>query len=72
MKTPPRDSTHQGFPTTPTLHINSPKKISFEFIEFFMTKLLNIQWLLYHNSKQHKATLMHTHMKRILSSIQFN
>jgi hypothetical protein len=32
MKTPPRNSTHQGFPTTPTLYLNSPKKISFDFI----------------------------------------
>jgi hypothetical protein len=72
MKKPPRNSTHQGFPTTPTLHLDSPKKFSFYFIEFLMTKLLNIQWILYRNSKQYKATLMHTHMKRILCSIQFN
>lgn len=71
MKTPPRDPTHQGFPITPTLHLNSTKNFNFEFIEFLMTKLLNIQWILYHNSKQYKATLMHTHMKRILCPIQF-
>jgi hypothetical protein len=39
---------------------------------FLMKKLLNIQWLLYHNSKQYKATLMHTHMEIIVCSIQIN
>jgi hemolysin-activating ACP:hemolysin acyltransferase len=72
MKTPPRNSIHQGFRTTPTLHLDSPKTFSFDFIEFLMKTLLNIQWLLYHNSKQYKAALIHSHMKRILCSIQFN
>jgi hypothetical protein len=38
MKTPPRNSTHQVFPTIPTLHLNSLKKNSFDFIDFFNEK----------------------------------
>ncbi len=35
---------------------NVPKSFNFDVIEFSMTKLFNIQYLLHHKSKHYKAT----------------